>query len=43
MHLESKDPRIVRPKGDVIPMRKVENVFVIDLWVREDATSNRQA
>ena len=33
----SKDPRIVRPKGDVILLRKAGNVFVIDLWVRKDA------
>ena len=34
MHLDSKGPRIVRPKGDVIPLRKAGNVFVINLWVR---------
>ena len=39
VHLDSKDPRIVRPKGDLIPLRKDGNVFVIDLWVRKDATS----
>ena len=38
MHLDSKDPRTVRPKGDVIPLRKAGNVFVIDLLVRKDAT-----
>ena len=37
--LDSKDPKIVRPKGDVIPLRKDGNVFVINLWVRKDATS----
>ena len=31
VHLDSKDPRIVRPKGDVIPLRKAGNVFVVDL------------
>ena len=41
VHLDSKDPRIVRPKGDVIPLRKAEKVFVIDFWVRKDATSRR--
>ena len=41
VHLDSKDPRIVRPKGDVIPLRKAGNVFVVDLWVRKDATSRR--
>ena len=43
VHLDSKDPRIVRPKGDVIPLRKAGNVFVIDLWVRKDATSRKTA
>ena len=38
VHLDSKDPRIVRLKGDVIPLRKAGNVFVVDLWVRKDAT-----
>ena len=41
VHLDSKDPRTVRPKGDVIPLRKAGNVFVIDLWVRKDATSRK--
>ena len=41
VHLDSKDPRIVRPKEDVIPLRKAGNVFVVDLWVRKDATSRR--
>ena len=41
VHLDSKDPRIVRPKGDVIPLRKAGNVFVIEFWVRKDATSRR--
>ena len=40
VHLDSKDPRIVRPNGDVIPRRKAGNVFV-DLWVRKDATCRR--
>ena len=31
--------RIVRLKGGDIPLRKDGNVFVIDLWVRKDATS----
>ena len=35
VHLDS------RPKGDVIPMWKARNVFVVDLWVRKDATSRR--
>ena len=42
VHLDSKDPRIVRPKGGVIRLRKAGNVFVIDLWVRKDATTRRQ-
>ena len=41
VHLDSKDPRIARPKGDVIPLRKAGNVYVVDLWVRKDATSRR--
>ena len=41
VHLDSKDPRIVIPKGGVIPLRKAGNVFVVDLWVRKDATSRR--
>ena len=41
MYVDSKDPRIVRPKGDVIPLRKAGNVFVIDLWVRKHATSRK--
>ena len=41
VHLDSKDPRIVRPKGDVIPLRKAGNVFVIDLLVRKDATRRK--
>ena len=41
VHLDSKDPRIVRPKGDVIPLRKAGNVFIIDLWVTKDATSRK--
>ena len=41
VHLDSRDPRIVRPKGDVAPLRKAGNVFVIDLWVRIDTTSRR--
>ena len=41
VHLDSKDPRKVRLKGDVIPLRKAGNVFVVDLWVRKDATSRR--
>ena len=40
VHLD-KDPRIARPKGDVIPLRNAGNVFVIDLWVRKYATSRR--
>ena len=35
VHLDSKDPRIGRPKSDVILLRKAGNVFVIDLWVRK--------
>ena len=31
VHLDSKDPRIFSSKGDVIPLRKAGNVFVIDL------------
>ena len=34
VHLDSKDPRAVRPKGDVILLRKAANVCVIDLWVK---------
>ena len=41
VHLNSKDPTIVGPKGDVIPLWKAGNVFVIDLWVRKDATSRK--
>ena len=41
VNLDRKDPRTVRPKGDVIPLRKDGNAFVIDLWVRKDATSRR--
>ena len=41
VHLDSKDPRIVRPKSHVILLRKAGNVFVIDLWVRKDATSRQ--
>ena len=40
VHLDSKDPRIARRKGDVIPLRQAGNVFVIDLCVRKDATSS---
>ena len=36
---ERKDPWVVRPKGDVIPLRKAGNVFVIDPCVTKDATS----
>ena len=39
VQLDSKDPRIVRSKGDVIPLLKDGNVFVIDLWVIKNATS----
>ena len=35
VHLDSKDPRIVRPKGGVLYLRKAGNVFVVDLWVRK--------
>ena len=38
VHLDGKDPRTVR---DVIPLRKAGTVFVVDLWVRKDATSRR--
>ena len=41
VHFDSKDPRIVSPKGEIIPLRKAGNVFVVDLWVRKDATSRR--
>ena len=41
LHLDSKDPRIVRPKGDVILLRKAGNVLIIDLFVRQDATSKK--
>ena len=41
LHLDSKDPRKVRPKGDVIPLRKAGNVLIIDLWARQDATSEK--
>ena len=41
VHLDGKDPRIVRPKRDDIHLRKGGNVFVIDLWVRKDATSRK--
>ena len=30
MHLDSKGPRIARPKGDVILLRKAGNVFVVE-------------
>ena len=35
VHLDSMDPKIVRPKGDVIPMWKAGHVFVICIWVRK--------
>ena len=35
VHIDSKDPRIVRPKGHVILLRKAGNVFV------KDATGRR--
>ena len=41
VHVDSKDPRIVRPKGDIIRLRKAGNVFVIDPPVRKDATGRR--
>ena len=41
VYLDSNDPRTVRPKGDDILLRKAGNVFVINLWVRKDATSMR--
>ena len=41
-HIDSNDPRVVRPKGDVILLRKAANVCVIDLWVKKDATSRRR-
>ena len=41
MFLDSKDLRTVRPKGGVIPLRKVGNPFAIDLWVRLDAISRK--
>ena len=41
VHFDCKDPMSVRPKGDVILLRKARNVFVIDLWVRKDATSRK--
>ena len=41
VHLDSKDARIVRPKGEVILLRKAQNVFVIDHLVRNDATSRK--
>ena len=41
VHLDSKELGIVRPKGDVFPLRKVGNVFVIHLWVRTEANSRR--
>ena len=36
VHLDSKDPRVVRQQGDVLLLRKAGNVFVVDLWVRKD-------
>ena len=41
VHLDRKDPRIVRPNCDVILLRKAGNVFVIDLWIRKEATSRK--
>ena len=41
VHLDSKDPRIVRSKGDAILWLKAGHVFVRDLWVRKDATCRR--
>ena len=44
VHLDSKNPRVVRPRGDVIPLRKVGNVFVLDLWVNSGKSGfTRQA
>ena len=34
VHLDGSNPRVVRPKGDVIPLRKTGNVFLMDLWVK---------
>ena len=39
VHLDAKNPRVVRPKGGVVPLRKAGNVFLIDLWVKADAQS----
>ena len=41
VHLDSKDPRIIRPQGDVIPLRKAGNVFVPEIGDNEDAMSRK--
>ena len=36
MQLDRSNPRVVSPRGGVIPLRKAGNVFVVDLWVKRD-------
>ena len=37
VYLEDTSPRVVLAKGKVVPLRRVGNVFLIDLWVRGPA------
>ena len=34
VHLDESDHRVVKPSGDVIPLRNAGYVFVMDLWVK---------
>ena len=35
VHLDSSSPRVVLANGRTVALRRVGNVFLIDLWVRE--------
>ena len=35
VHMESSSPRVVLANGKTVALRRVRNMFLIDLWVRE--------
>ena len=41
VQLDESDHRVVKPSGDIIPLRNAGYVFVMDLWVKRDAIGNK--
>ena len=41
LHLDADNPRLVRSRGDVVPLRCAGNVLLIDFWVAGPAAQSR--